>query len=204
MHRKIQYAVVGLAIGVILLGCAFAASNNTEAVNASDERVAITTATPKGTEKPEITHLLYTTTDAPTTTNEPTPDPDEEDIEMLAKLIWGEARGVESTTEKAAVVWCVLNRVDAKGYPNTIAEVVTQRKQFVGYDADYPATETNKLIAEDVLRRWYAEKTGITNVGRILPKDYIYFTGDGKQNHFTSEWKSDDTWDWSLPSPYEN
>lgn len=204
MHRKIQYAVVGLAIGVILLGCAFAASNNTEAVNASDERAAITTATPKGTEKPEITHLLYTTTDAPTTTNEPTPDPDEEDIEMLAKLIWGEARGVESTTEKAAVVWCVLNRVDAKGYPNTIAEVVTQRKQFVGYDADYPATETNKLIAEDVLRRWYAEKTGITNVGRILPKDYIYFTGDGKQNHFTSEWKSDDTWDWSLPSPYEN
>lgn len=203
MHRKIQYAVVGLAIGVILIGCAFAASNNTEAVNASDERAA-TTATPKGTEKPEITHLLYTTTGAPTTSTEPTHDPDEEDIEMLAKLIWGEARGVESTTEKAAVVWCVLNRVDAKGYPSTIAEVVTQRKQFVGYDADYPATETNKLIAEDVLRRWYAEKTGITNVGRILPKDYIYFTGDGKQNHFASEWKSDDTWDWSLPSPYEN
>lgn len=39
---------------------------------------------------------------------------DEAEVEMLARLIWGEARGVASDTEKAAVVWCVLNRVDAE------------------------------------------------------------------------------------------
>lgn len=130
--------------------------------------------------------------------------PEEEDIEMLAKLIWGEARGVESITEKAAVAWCVLNRVDAKGYPNSIEAVVTQPHQFVGYDEDYPVTKEHRLIAEDVLCRWYAEKAGEKDVGRVLPKEYVYFTGDGSRNHFTSEWRSKDTWNWNLASPYES
>lgn len=104
-------------------------------------------ASASATDKPEITNLLYATDKK----NEPaTPIaemPEEEDIEMLAKLIWGEARGVESITEKAAVAWCVLNRVDAKGYPNSIEAVITQPHQFVGYDEDYPATKEHRLIA---------------------------------------------------------
>ena len=123
---------------------------------------------------------------------------------MLAKLIWGEARGVESITEKAAVAWCVLNRVDAKGYPNSIKAVITQPHQFVGYDEDYPVTKEHRLIAKDVLCRWYAEKAGEKDVGRVLPKEYVYFTGDGSRNHFTSEWRSEDTWNWRLASPYES
>ncbi len=34
---------------------------------------------------------------------------------MIAKTIWGEARGT-SMTEKAAVAWCILNRVDSGEY----------------------------------------------------------------------------------------
>lgn len=49
-----------------------------------------------------------------------------------------------------------------------------------------------------------AEKNGETDVGRVLPKEYTFFIGDGFENHFTDEWKSTDYWDWSLPSPYEN
>ena len=59
---------------------------------------------------------------------------------------------------KAAVVWCVLNRVDAEGWPDTVAEVVTQPHQFAGYSPDYPATEEFKAIAADVLIRWEREK----------------------------------------------
>ena len=52
-----------------------------------------------------------------------TPDPvieepvsvDEADAEMLARVMWGEARGLPEM-EQAAVAWCVLNRVDAEGY----------------------------------------------------------------------------------------
>jgi hypothetical protein len=34
----------------------------------------------------------------------------EEEVEMLAQLVYAEARGVGSKAEQAAVVWCVLNR----------------------------------------------------------------------------------------------
>lgn len=35
------------------------------------------------------------------------------DLELIAQTVWAEARGVESRAEQAAVVWCILNRVDA-------------------------------------------------------------------------------------------
>lgn len=123
---------------------------------------------------------------------------------MLAKLIWGEARGVKTREEKAAVVWCVLNRVDSDEFPDTVVDVVCQKNQFVGYDPNYPETEEHKKIAEDVLKRWLAEKDGELDVGRVLPKEYTYFTGDGVRNYFVSEWRGDDYWDWSLPSPYDD
>ena len=84
---------------------------------------------------------------------------------MLAKMVWGEARGVASDTEKAACVWCVLNRVD-QGY-GSITTVVTAPYQFIGYDADNPIDDEIKALCEDVLTRWYAEKDGETNTGRV-------------------------------------
>lgn len=126
------------------------------------------------------------------------------DVEMLAKLIWGEARGVRSTEQKAAVVWCVLNRVDSPLYPDSIETVVTQEYQFSGYKEYYPLIDEHIEIAEDVLARWYQEKTGIIDVGRVLPKEYLYLVGDGFINYFSKEWKSQDYYDWSLPSPYQN
>lgn len=127
-----------------------------------------------------------------------------EDVEMLAKLIWGEARGVRSKEQKAAVVWCVLNRVDSPLYPDSIEAVVTQKYQFSGYDESYPLTDEFMEIAEDVLVRWHQEKAGAIDVGRVLPKEYLYFVGDGVLNYFSKEWKSQDHYDWSLPSPYED
>ena len=65
----------------------------------------------------------------------PTPDPyipDEAEVEMLARLIWGEARGVPSDMHKAAVVWCVLNRVDDPRFPDTVLEVLEAPYQFAG------------------------------------------------------------------------
>ncbi len=126
------------------------------------------------------------------------------DINMLARLIWGEARGVESTTQKTAVVWCALNRVDAPEFPNTITDVIHQPNQFIGYSERNPITEDNAAIAKDVLMRWYAEKDGCIDVGRTLPCNYKYFEGDGRVNYFTEEWKSTNKWDWSLWTPYDN
>lgn len=130
--------------------------------------------------------------------------PDQKDIESLAKTMYGECRGVMSMMEQAAVAWCVLNRVDDNRYPNTVTEVVSQRMQFAGYDIQHPILEQLQFIAEDVLTKWHLEQMGEEGVGRVLPKTYIYFVGDGTHNYFTEEYLGKDYWDFSLPNPYEN
>ncbi len=76
--------------------------------------------------------------------------------------------------------------------------------QFAGYSANYPVTEELKRIAADVLTRYHAEKSGEENVGRVLPAEYCFFTGDGKHNYFTIGWRDTDTWGWTLESPYKD
>lgn len=127
----------------------------------------------------------------------------QEEVQMLAKTVWAEARGVPGTAQKAAVVWCVLNRLDAGGFGNTISEVVSASKQFA-YAPETPVWGDFLDLSEDVLIRWSAEKAGKEDVGRTLPADYLFFRGDGKVNHFRKEYeKTEETWDWSLPDPYE-
>lgn len=140
----------------------------------------------------------------------------EADVDMLAKLIYTEAREVASTTEQAAVVCdrresserseqeVVLNRLDNPDRPeSSIAEVVCAPYQF-DYRPWVPVTPEFKALAEDVLDRWQAEKNGAEDVGRTLPAEYQYFEGDGERNWFSVKWKSDEYWDWSLDSPYED
>ena len=138
---------------------------------------------------------------APEPVDEWTPDPAE--VEALAKTLYRECRGVTSTTEQAAVVWCVLNRVDSAYYPDTVIEVLEQPKQFA-YDADAPVWQSLADLATDVLTRYHREQMGDRNAGRVLPREYIYFTGDGVHNYFTAEWKSKNYWTWEMETPYEN
>ena len=128
----------------------------------------------------------------------------EADVEMLARLIYTEARGVKSKTEQAAVVWVVLNRLDNPNrLQKTIAEVVTAPHQF-DWRPWVPVTDEFKALAADVLERWQAEKDGQADVGRVLPPEYQYFEGWGGRNWFSAEWKSGEYWGWGLDSPYED
>ncbi|MCD8311246.1 MAG: cell wall hydrolase [Firmicutes bacterium] len=202
--QRATVAVMGLAVATITLCMAFAGEEaETEAAAGIEPTTASTTEIARA-RSAELSNLVYTETVLAADTTPPNLlEVTDTEIEMLAKLIWGEARGVESTTEKAAVVWCVLNRVDADTYPNTIAEVINQNKQFGGYDEDNEITDEHLGIAYDVICRWLTEKNGEgEDVGRVLPSEYIYFTGDGDRNYFTVEWKSEDYWEWELPSPY--
>ena len=126
-----------------------------------------------------------------------------EDEIALAKMVWGEARGC-SATEQAAAVWCALNRVDSDDpyYPDTIIGVVSQPGQFEGYSPDYPVEDGILALVQDVISRWQREKAGEADVGRVLPKEYLFFHGDGAHNHFRIGFSDKAYWDWSLPSPY--
>ena len=132
----------------------------------------------------------------------------EKDVELLAKVTYGEALVTKSDTEMSAVMWCVLNRVDCDGYAcgGGIEYVVTYPHQFTGYDPSNPVTEHLEWLAKDVLDRWYAEKEGNIDVGRTLPPDYMWFDGDGSHNTFRNDYdrKTADYWDWELGSPYES
>lgn len=131
----------------------------------------------------------------------------EDDAIALAKLVWGEARGVpdngivSAKCQQAAVIWTVLNRYDA-GYDDNILGVITAPNQFVGYDVDHPVDDELLGLAYDVLDEWNKERHGETDVDRVIPADYLYFGGDGTYNHFRNEYNSNETWNWELADPY--
>ena len=125
-----------------------------------------------------------------------------EEIDHIAKTVWGEARGL-SETHQSAVVWTILNRIDDGRFGKGIIGVITAPSQFAGYRSGNPVDPEIRELVVDVLDRYSKEKAGIENVGRVLPKEYLYFRGNGKVNLFSKKWNSTNVWDWSLKSPYE-
>lgn len=127
------------------------------------------------------------------------------DAVMMARVMFLEARGIRSKTEIACVGWTILNRVDA-GY-GSISSVITAPNQFA-YRASASTTSDYGYdlvaLATDVLDRWSREKAGQSNVGRVLPKGYLWYAGDGQHNYFRNQYKGGNRWNYSLPSPYES
>ena len=105
-----------------------------------------------------------------------------EDVQALAKMLYGEARGCTLSNQQKAV-WCVLNRVDDERFPDSIIGVLSQPNQFHGYSTAFPVWDELTAVAEDVLTRWSLEKQGVA-VNRELPKSFLYFTGTGQENIF--------------------
>ena len=110
----------------------------------------------------------------------------EDDVAEVAKMLWGEARGC-TRDNQIKCAWIVCNRVDDERFPDTIQGVLSQPHQFHGFDPTYPVTDELYSVAFDVLTRWSYEKQGIP-VRRELANTYLWFTGDGEQNHFREEW----------------
>jgi len=134
---------------------------------------------------------------------------DDETVDVLTNLLYGEARGVKDKSHKAGVIWCVLNRYDNGHYGKTIIEVATTKNQFLGYvkgrtyksEIAKQCYDECKEIVIDVLDRYYTAE----QIGRVLPKNYLYFYADktGIDNVFRDKFNGDyNIWDWSLPSPY--
>lgn len=131
------------------------------------------------------------------------------DATIIAKIMYGEARGIKSKTEVACIAWCILNRVDA-GMGKSIEAVALAANQFY-YKAGAPTVSDHGYdlvaLATDVLDRWSREKAGQTSVGRVLPKQYKWYAGDGSHNWFYPAWPCMRAQRWnfkSVTSPYPN
>lgn len=110
----------------------------------------------------------------------------EADVVALARMLYGEARGC-TVDNQIKCVWVVLNRVDDARFPDTIIGAVSQPGQFYGYSPNFPVWDNLYAVALDVLTRWSMEKQG-AEVQRELPSGYLWFTGDGKTNHFREDY----------------
>ena len=145
---------------------------------------------------------------APSHADEPAyADDDTAGVSALAKMLYGECRGVKSRTEQAACVWVVLNRVDDERWPDDVVDVLSQPYQFGGYREYFPVEDWAYELAADVVDRWKAGHETGQNPGRVIPEDYFYWRGsrDG-HNWFRKEFADyrGETYIFDLESPYEN
>ena len=93
----------------------------------------------------------------------------EKEAEYISKVIYGMGRN-HSVNDQMAIVWCILNRVESRGYPSTIAEVCQQPQQWIEYSDDNPVlTEIYDMVLP-ILKNWH------NNAHRPMDKSYIYLS----------------------------
>lgn len=122
----------------------------------------------------------------------------ERDIIILAKLMYGECRGISDNNMKAAVCWVALNRLDHSGYGNTLEDVVIRSGHFSGYKESNPVWDNLYELAKDVMYNYYWEKAGWQGSWRVIPEDYLWFHGNGEINIFRNAYRGGQVWDWST------
>lgn len=107
------------------------------------------------------------------------------EVTLVAKTVWGEARGC-SRDEQKLVVWCICNRADA--HNQSVEEVVTATNQFVGYDHDHPVEPEIVEVVEEVLQAWSCNEEALILPPYATTSNYQYFSGDGAHNWFREEY----------------
>jgi hypothetical protein len=96
------------------------------------------------------------------------------EAEYIAKVIYGTARN-HAESDKKAVIWCILNRVEHYTHPNTVVEVCEQPKQWMGYSNENPILTELYDLALAELKTWYS------GGHRPMSSDYVYLTWSSKE-----------------------
>lgn len=108
-------------------------------------------------------------------------DLDQEDVNILARLLWSSPLGNEDY--KRQLLWVVFNRIEDEGplFGRTIDQVVIP-EEFAFYDRHAHVSETNERIAREELNRWLSSLDG-RYVERPIPRQglYIRFAGTGNK-----------------------
>lgn len=93
----------------------------------------------------------------------------EREAEYIAKVLYGTAAN-HADSDKRAVVWCILNRVEHHSHPDTVVEVCEQPKQWMGYSVNNPVLQDLYDIALTELKIWH-------NGGhRPMNNSYVFLT----------------------------
>lgn len=90
------------------------------------------------------------------------------EAELMAKVLYGVKDN--STDDLRTLCWCIINRADNGSYPGTIAEVISQPHQWMGYAEENPILEDMYQIAYDELVTW------CSNSHRPVSDEYVYMS----------------------------
>lgn len=146
---------------------------------ASVDRTSSTLSTPEITPDFVVEITEYTPVEIPTAYYQDIADSiTDEEIELLAKLTYLEARG-ESLLGQRAVIEVVFERVRDEQFPNTIEKVIYQKNQFspAKFIVDTTATEEQYLAVEMVLTELYP----------VLDKGVVFFSRKAYNEHIYTE-----------------
>ncbi|MDR1572392.1 MAG: hypothetical protein LBS32_07695 [Clostridiales Family XIII bacterium] len=133
--------------------------------------------------------------EAPAPAPEAAPEPPytEQDVEMLARMVFGEARGLPPE-EQALCAWTAINRLESGRFGATLEDVLAAPRQFVGYSPNHPVTDGVRAVAEGALAAWAAGEPAPALPPYAETGSYLYFSGarggDGRMhNFFGEEWR---------------
>jgi hypothetical protein len=115
-------------------------------------------------------------------------EPDEAEVLALARTLYGECWGC-SELQQRAVCWCVFNRVDDPRFPDTVLGVLEAPYQFAGYKPTFPVWDNLYALARQCMIDWH------NGTGRVLEPEYLFFTGNGYKNVFTTAYGGGEVWD---------
>lgn len=125
------------------------------------------------------------------------------DAIAMAGTMYAEARGLDKR-EMSMVCWTILNRWDSGRFGSTLHSVIWAKSQFAHSNRRVADNGADLVwLAQDVLTRYWKEKNGEQNVGRTLPKGYLFYYGDGRHNYFRVTNSGRGAYNFGLWNPYQ-
>lgn len=190
MHKNInsllRFGIIAVLIltFVIINGCTNAKEENlpyteptTSAPTEATEPTEIETPTEMTPPATEATRATEPPTEPETEPTETEPPYTQEELEMLAIVIYQEAGGDAYSDETRLMVGTVvMNRVASDLFPNTIREVITQENQYGRLHWTGPVwpDRATSIYEAHAVERAYAIAERILLGERALPADVIW------------------------------
>ncbi len=187
LQRTIVVAVAAVVISTVLTACVLH-SDQSQAESVPDTPPVSTMAQVPATGV-EVSDSVTVESDDPSAETTETPLTSS-DVTLLAKTVWGEARGC-TPEEQRLVVWTVLQRVDADGafaQYDTIEAVITAPGQFVGYNENHPVDPNIYNLCLEALSDWQSGSEPPTHEIYAPTAPYYFFDGDGRHKWVREEW----------------
>ena len=125
------------------------------------------------------------------------------DAVAMAGTMYAEARGLDKR-EMSMICWTILNRWDNGRFGSTLHSIIWAKSQFSHSNRKVADNGVDLVwLAQDVLTRYWKEKNGEQNVGRTLPKGYLFYYGDGRHNYFRVTNSGRGAYNFGLWDPYQ-